>query len=105
MEAITEFLGTAAEEQRATHIRLERLEEKVDRRFDALTDTLQGFQSLAAQQAQTTCYFRASPLIQFSVLTLTHATFQCAEYLLPQKWIHGLKILIVYKSSEPAIGH
>lgn len=54
VEAITEFLGTAAEEQKATQIRLERLEEKVDRRFDALTDTLQGFQSLAAQQAQTT---------------------------------------------------
>ena len=54
VEAITEFLGTAAEEQRATQIRLEKLEEKVDRRFDALATSLEGFQKLAAQQAETT---------------------------------------------------
>ena len=54
VEEIAQFIGTATEEQKATQIRLEKLEEKVDRRFDALVDSLQGFQALAAQQAQTT---------------------------------------------------
>lgn len=39
-EEIADFIGTATEEQRATQIRLEKLEEKVDRRFDQLTQTL-----------------------------------------------------------------
>ena len=40
VEEIADFIGTATEEQRATQIRLETLEEKVDRRFDQLTQTL-----------------------------------------------------------------
>ena len=37
---IADFIGTATEEQRATQIWLETLEEKVDRRFDQLTQTI-----------------------------------------------------------------
>ncbi len=40
VDAITEFIGKATEEQRATQIRIENLEEKVDRRFDQLNQTL-----------------------------------------------------------------
>lgn len=53
IEEIRSFLGTAAEEQRAARLRLETLEEKVDRRFDALTTTLEGQQALANRQAET----------------------------------------------------
>ena len=52
IEEIRSFLGTAAEEQRAARLRLEALEEKVDRRFDALTTSLEGFQALSQQQSR-----------------------------------------------------
>ena len=52
VDEIAEFIGTATQEQRATQIRLEKLEEKVDRRFDALTTTLEGFQALSQQQSR-----------------------------------------------------
>lgn len=59
VEEIAQFIGTATEEQRATQIRLEKLEEKVDRRFDALTqnlsdinEALRGYQALSQQQSR-----------------------------------------------------
>ena len=59
VEEIAQFIGTATEEQRATQIRLEKLEEKVDRRFDALAQNLsdinaalRGYQALSQQQSK-----------------------------------------------------
>ncbi|MEM9216496.1 MAG: hypothetical protein AAGD25_19380 [Cyanobacteria bacterium P01_F01_bin.150] len=52
IEEIRSCLGTAAEEQRAARLRLEALEEKVDRRFDNLATTLEGFQALSQQQSR-----------------------------------------------------
>ena len=59
VEEIAQFIGTATEVQKATQIRLEKLEEKVDRRFDMLAqslerinESLQGYQALSQQQSR-----------------------------------------------------
>ena len=59
VDEIAQFIGTATEEQKASRLRLEKLEEKVDRRFDALAqnlsdinEALRGYQALSQQQSK-----------------------------------------------------
>lgn len=53
VEQIADFLGTATEQQKATQLRLETLEEKVDRRFDQLTQTIERLTGSVQEQQRS----------------------------------------------------